>query len=215
MQQKLQFVIVDDHFLFRNGLKLLLQNYYPEAEILEASNGLEYIQLLEKYSPSLVFMDINMPVMDGVEATANSLEIYPELNIVALSMFGDEAYYYRMIQVGAKGFLLKNSDVEEVIEAIETVLDGKNYFSRELLFNIIKNFNKLSDSTGEFHELSEREMEILKLICQGLSNHEISEKLFISKRTVDKHRSNILEKTNSKNTAQLVMQSIKNKWIEL
>jgi len=214
MQRNLQFVIVDDHSLFRNGLKLLLQNYYPEAQILEASNGLEFIQLLENNDPSLVFMDINMPLMDGVEATIKSMQTNPDLKIVALSMFGDEAYYYRMIQAGAKGFLLKNSDVEEVIEAIETVLERKNYFSKELLFNIIKNFNKLNDCSGEFHELSEREMEILNLICHGLSNQEISEKLFISKRTVDKHRSNIMEKTNSKNTAQLVMHSIKNKWIE-
>ncbi|MDP3443335.1 MAG: response regulator transcription factor [Ignavibacteria bacterium] len=215
IQQNLQFIIVDDHSLFRNGFKLLLQNYYPESEILEASNGLEYIQLLEKYKPNLVFMDINMPVMDGVEATEQSLKTIPELKIVALSMFGDEAYYYRMIQAGAKGFLLKNSDIEEVIEAVENVLDGKCYFSKELLFNIIKNFNKSNVSTGELDELSGREMEILKLICLGLSNQEISEKLFISKRTVDKHRSNILDKTNSKNTAQLVMHSIKSKWIEI
>ena len=215
ISRKLCFVIVDDHSLFRNGLSLLLQNYYPEVEIFEASNGQEFIHLIKKIEPQLVFMDIDMPYMDGVEATSLSLEIKPELNIIALSMYSDEGYYYRMIQAGAKGFLLKNSNVEEVIDAANTVMGGGNYFSKELLFSIVKNFKRTGNNSSDLLELSSREMEILKLICEGLSNQEIGEKLFISKRTVDKHRSNILEKTNSKNTAQLVMHSIRNKWIEL
>lgn len=215
MKRPLKLMIVDDHSLFRNGLRLLLKSFYPDALIAEASNGHEFLENLEKTKPDLVFMDINMPVMDGVEATLQSMSLIPELKIIALSMFGDEAYYFRMIQAGAKGFLLKNSEMEEVIEAIEIVLEGNNYFSKELLFSVIKNFRQTLDPESGQQYLSDREMEILKLICQGLSNQEISEKLFISKRTVDKHRSNIMEKTNSKNTAQLVIQSIKNKWIEL
>ena len=128
-------------------------------------------------------------------------------------MFGDEAYYYKMIDAGVKGFLLKNSEIAEVREAIESVMAGDHYFSNELLLSIVKNLNKKSLEEDTGINLSERETEILQLICLGLSNKEISEKLFLSKRTVDKHRANILFKTNSRNTAHLVMNTIKHKWI--
>jgi DNA-binding NarL/FixJ family response regulator len=118
-----------------------------------------------------------------------------------------------MVDAGAKGFLLKNSDMTEVIEAIDTVINGDHYFSKELLLNIVKNLRKSKDGNWKAIDLSEREMEILELICKGFSNQEIGEKLFLSKRTIDKHRANILEKTASKNTAQLVMNAIKNQWI--
>jgi DNA-binding NarL/FixJ family response regulator len=154
-----------------------------------------------------------MPVMDGIEATKRAILSNPNLKIIALSMFGDEAYYYKMIDAGVKGFLLKNSEISEVTEAIEAVLDGDNYFSKELLYNVVKNLRASGMFADNKIDLSEREVEILELICQGFSNQEIGEKLFISKRTVDKHRANILTKTNSRNSAQLVMNAIKNKWI--
>jgi DNA-binding NarL/FixJ family response regulator len=158
-------------------------------------------------------MDISMPIIDGIEATRRATELYPDIRIIALSMFGDEAYYYKMIDAGVKGFLLKNSEIAEVREAIESVMAGDHYFSNELLLSIVKNLNKKSLEEDTGINLSERETEILQLICLGLSNKEISEKLFLSKRTVDKHRANILFKTNSRNTAHLVMNTIKHKWI--
>ena len=211
--RKFTLSLVDDHKLFRNGLRLLLVNSYPNIEITEANDGNEYLQSLATHLPDVTLMDISMPIIDGIEATRRATELYPDIRIIALSMFGDEAYYYKMIDAGVKGFLLKNSEIAEVREAIESVMAGDHYFSNELLLSIVKNLNKKSLEEDTGINLSERETEILQLICLGLSNKEISEKLFLSKRTVDKHRANILFKTNSRNTAHLVMNTIKHKWI--
>lgn len=210
-----KLTIVDDHSLFRNGLKLLLSSIYPGIHILEAQNGSDFINTLSFQLPDVVLMDINMPEMDGISATHKALEMHPDLKIIALSMFGDEAYYFKMIDAGVKGFLLKNSELNEVQEAIDTVMQGDNYFSKELLYNVVKNLRNSGTLGTKRIDLSDRELEILELICKGFSNQEISDQLFISKRTVDKHRANILSKTESRNTAHLVMNAIKQNWINL
>ncbi len=207
--------IVDDHTLFRKGLKLLLENDFPGVRFSEASTGREFLEMLPKIQPDLVLMDINMPGIDGAETTQLALAARQELRIIALSMFGDEAYYYKMIDAGVKGFILKDSEIGEVTSAIRTVLDGGHYFSQELLYKVVKNLRTAGMLEEEGMLLSDREQEILDLICKGHTNEEIAERLFISKRTVDKHRSNILSKTNSRNTAHLVMNAIRNHWIEL
>ncbi len=215
IQSKRKIIIVDDHTLFRNGLRILLNNMENYRVIAEAANGKQFLDQLEKEMPDLVLLDINMPVMDGIEAATLAHEKYPELKIITLSMYGEEDYYYKMVNAGVKGFVLKNSDIKEVKNALDVVFDGGSFFSSELLQNLVNSLRSTAKSK-EFHtELSEREMEILILICQGLSNQEIGDKLFISKRTVDKHRANILEKSESKNTAQLVVYAIKNRLVEL
>lgn len=205
--------IVDDHKLFRQGLKILIENLPNIDRITETNNGQEFISFLQNECPDLVLMDIEMPVINGVEATRYGLQLYPDLKVVALSMFGDEDYYYQMIDAGARGFLLKNTDFSEVKNAISAILEGSNYFGEELLYSIIRNIKTHKSDTAD-DVLSEREKGILLEICSGLSNQEIADKLCISKRTVDKHRSNILLKTSSKNTASLVMYAIKNNLIE-
>ena len=202
-------LLVDDHTLFRNGLKLLIDNSKVAKVVAEASSGVDFLDQINKYQDTIIFMDIQMPKMNGIEATKIALEKYPHLKIIALTMFGEDEYYYQMIESGVKGFLLKNTDIDEVLEAIETVAKGENCFSKELLYSIIKNLSQTKSSDFNDPNLSDREIEILQLICEGLSNQDIADKLFISKRTVDKHRSNILEKTGSNNTASLVMYSIK------
>ena len=212
---KRKIIIVDDHTLFRNGLRILINNMDDYQVVAEAANGKQFLDLIDKDVPDLVLLDINMPVMDGIEAATLAHEKFPELKIITLSMYGEEDYYYKMVNAGVKGFVLKNSDIKEVKAALDVVFDGGSFFSSELLQNLVNSL-KSSPKSKEFHaELSEREMEILILICQGLSNQEIGDKLFISKRTVDKHRANILEKSESKNTAQLVVYAIKNKLVEL
>ena len=214
-QPKRKVIIVDDHTLFRNGLRILLNTLEDYQVVAEAANGRQFLDLLENSVPDLVLLDINMPVMDGIEAATIAQKLYPDLKIITLSMYGEEDYYYKMVNAGVKGFVLKNSDIKEVKTALDVVYDGGSFFSSELLQNLVNSLKSSSKSKESHAELSEREMEILILICQGLSNQEIGDKLFISKRTVDKHRANILEKSESKNTAQLVVYAIKNKLVEL
>jgi DNA-binding NarL/FixJ family response regulator len=212
--EKIRIIIADDHQLFRNGLKILL-NAFQEFEVTgEASNGEEFLRLLKNTPGDVVLMDINMPEMDGIEATRKGLRINPDIDIIALSMYGEEEYYYKMVDAGAKGFLLKDSDISEVKEAILTVRKGGSYFSQELLYHVIQKI-KHREQESKSANLSKREKEILMKICEGLSNQEIAETLFISKRTVDKHRANLLGKTNSKNTASLILFAIRNKLIEI
>lgn len=212
--EKIRIIIADDHQLFRNGLKILL-NAFPEFEVAgEASNGEEFLKILVNTKAEIALMDINMPEMDGIDATRKGLKLCPEINIIALSMYGEEEYYYKMVDAGAKGFLLKDSDISEVKEAILTVRKGGNYFSQELLYHVIQKI-KHRENESKSANLSKRETEILFKICEGLSNQEIADNLFISKRTVDKHRANLLGKTNSKNTASLILFAIRNKLIEI
>ena len=211
---KIRIIIVDDHQLFRNGLKILLASF-PEFEVAgEVSNGVEFLRLLKNVRADVTLMDINMPEMDGIEATRKGMKLCPEMNIIALSMYGEEEYYYKMVDAGVKGFLLKDSDISEVKEAIQTVVRGGSYFSQELLYHVIQKI-KHREHESKSANLSKREKEILLKICEGLSNQEIAESLFISKRTVDKHRANLLGKTNSKNTASLILFAIRNKLIEI
>jgi DNA-binding NarL/FixJ family response regulator len=212
--EKIRILIADDHQLFRNGLRILL-DAFPEFEVVgEASNGEEFLRILSGTPAEIALMDINMPEMDGIEATRKALKINPEIAIIALSMYGEEEYYYKMVDAGAKGFLLKDSDISEVKDAILSVRKGGNYFSQELLYHVIQKI-KNREFESKSANLSKREKEILFKICEGLSNQEIAESLFISKRTVDKHRANLLGKTNSKNTASLILFAIKNKLIEI
>lgn len=211
---KIKIIIADDHQLFRNGLRILLEAFDNFEICGEAVNGAEVLKILENTDCDLVLMDIDMPVMDGIDATRESMAINPDVKIIALSMYGEEEYYHRMVEAGAKGFLLKDSDINEVKEAIVNVHNGGNYFSQELLQHVIRKIRSRETETKHAN-LSTREKEILYNICEGLSNQEIAERLFISKRTVDKHRANLLSKTNSRNTASLILYAIKNKIIEI
>lgn len=216
--KKLKIYIVDDHKLFREGLKLLLSTQDFVQHIYEASNGLEFVENLSMIDCDVVLMDIEMPMMNGIDATQAALRQKPGMKIIVLSMYGDEQYYYKMIDAGVKGFVLKNSGIEKVITAIQKVAGGENYFSEELLVNILNNMrdnNNKTEHEAPDNEISERELEILYHVCRGSSNQEIADELFISKRTVDKHRANLLSKTGSRNTAALVMYAIKNKIINI
>lgn len=208
-------MLVDDHALFRNGLKLLLGANKDFKVIAEASNGQECLDLLDVIPVDIILMDISMPTMNGIDATEAAIAKKPDIKVITLSMYGDEAYYNQMMEAGANGFLLKESDIDEVFTALYNVIEGRSYFSQELLQNLIKNYQNNTEKSESLSELSDRELEIISLICKGHSNIEIADKLFVSKRTVEKHRSNILTKTNCKNTASLVMFAIKNNIVEI
>lgn len=201
--------IVDDHTLFREGFRLLLQKLPYISRVDEASCGEEFLSMLDSGLPDMVFMDISMPGAGGIETTRRAMELFPELKIVALSMYTDEDYTSRMINAGARGFILKNSGIQDVEDCIRMVTSGHNFFSPEIMESILRNLSK-NEKQPKNSDLSERETEVLSRICLGLSNQEIAGLLRISKRTVDKHRENLLLKTGSKNTAGLVMFAIRN-----
>ncbi|MBO5830531.1 MAG: response regulator transcription factor [Alistipes sp.] len=216
MERRIKIALVDDHTLFRTGLAGLLSQHDSFKVVSSVGSGEEFLRLLPTIDVDVVFMDISMPGLDGSETTRRALAERPELRIITLSMYGDEHFYTLMMECGACGFLLKDSNIEEVYGAVNTVYNGDSYFSPTLLESLTRNMSRLAITTpNEEDALSDREIEILVEVCRGLSNQEIADKLFISKRTVDKHRANILEKTGCRNTANLVVYAIKNRLVEI
>ena len=214
----IRIALVDDHSLFRRGLRMLLLTH-PDFEVVaEASSGEEFLELLPQAQPDVVFMDYSMGALNGADTTERAIAQASELKVISLTMYGDNAYYTRMAAAGAKGFLLKDSGFDEVVEAVQTVCGGGTYFSSLLLTSLSQSLRSTQTHTHSINEqdmLSEREVEVLVGICQGLSTQEIADRHFISKRTVDKHRANILEKSGCKNTASLVVYAIKNGLVEV
>ncbi|HHH54342.1 MAG TPA: response regulator transcription factor [Bacteroidetes bacterium] len=215
MDKKIKIIIVDDHEIFRKGLTMVINQFPSTGVIAEASNGKEFLSLLNSYKPDIVFMDIRMPVMDGIEATKKVIRKYPDIKIIAISMFGEEEHLENMIKAGAKGFLLKNINTEEIEYAIKQVASGNNYYSSELLPYFTNKFLHTTNESEDEVRFTRREMEILKLVTKGLSSKEIGAKLFISKRTVDGHKANMINKTGSKNVIDLLIYAIKNNLVKI
>ncbi|MEI6121988.1 MAG: response regulator transcription factor [Bacteroidota bacterium] len=208
----IRLAIVDDHEIFRKGLRIIL-NEIDEIKVMgEAQNGHELFEILKHQTIDVVLMDIRMPVMDGIEATKKVVEKYPNIKIIALTMFEEISYFNQMVEAGADGFLLKKTNKDELSRAIHQVLLDETYFSEEFISNVNK--TQRPKSRLMTIELTEREQEILELICKGMSNAEISKYLGISARTIDGHRAHLLEKTGTKNSPHLVMFAIKNGLIQ-
>ena len=210
----IKLIITDDHVMFRESISRMLTMRKVAEVVAEAGSGNELLSLLDSQKPDLVLMDISMPGMDGIEATRKAIEKQPGLKVLTLSSFGDEQYYYNMVEAGAKGFVLKNTSLSELEKAITEIANGGSWFSSELLQKVILNMSAKSkkDATTDF---SDRELEILKLVCENLSNEQIAEKISLSYDTVKWHRANILSKTGCKNAVGLLLFSLKNKIIEI
>ena len=207
-------IIVDDHRMFRESLKKMLQMEGFVKVMGEASTGKEFIKMLATHNPDVVLMDISMPEMDGVEATRKALEIQPDLKVLTLSSFGDERYYYSMIESGVKGFVLKSSGIHELLQAIEEVRSGGSWFSNELLRKVISSIGKSTNKNVK-NELSEKEVEVMRFVCEGYTTEQIAKDLNLNYEAVKSIRDGILKKTNSPNTAALVMYAIRNSLIEI
>jgi DNA-binding NarL/FixJ family response regulator len=214
--EKRKILIVDDHKMIRDILKSYIDD--PETEIIEAQNGKEALTFFETNQFDLVMTDIDMPEMDGITLSSTLLEKKPEQKILVLSMLTDTSYVKKMLKAGVSGYISKEAEQEEILKAIETVLKGENYYSQTITNAIMSNMsgNKPKTKTRTVLEqpLTKRELEVLKLIIQEYSNEEIAEKLFISKRTVDAHKQNILGKTGAKNIVGLVMHSLERNLFE-
>jgi DNA-binding NarL/FixJ family response regulator len=218
MDKKYKIIIVDDHPLFREGIRLLIEKENIGEVIGVAENGLEFLNLLETLNPDLVLMDIVMPVMNGLEATRQAKKIRPDLKILVLTMSDEAEQCADLINSGAIGFVNKGSDKAILEQAIQAVASGSNYYSTDILRSLAANFRQapvIHQPPAPAVELSERELEILMYFCMGLSVSEIAEKIFRSVKTVEAHRSRLIEKTNTKNTLNLVLYAIKHQLVEI
>jgi DNA-binding NarL/FixJ family response regulator len=213
MEESIKIILVDDHEIFRKGLKLVLSKLKYTKVIAEASNGVDFLKLLIDHNPDIILMDIQMPEMNGIDATIAALKKYPELNIIALTMFNENDYIQSMIDAGVKGFLMKNINKETLDKAIQTVSNGGNYYSEELFDFFTQQITKEVKPSSVNVKLTKREKEILQLVCEGLSNKEIADILYVSERTVVGHKSNLFLKLDCKNTISLMFYAIKNKLV--
>lgn len=209
---QISIVIADDHELLRDGFRVMLKKY-PDIKLLgEAENGKSLIDLVQKVKPDVVLTDIKMPEMDGIEATRMLLKKNPGIRIIALSMFDEENLIIDMLEAGARGYLLKNSHKDEIMDAIRLVHYGQTFYckttSAKLVSMIAKSkFNPHKKTPAP--DFTEREIQIIKLVCEQLSNKEIADRLNLSVRTIEGYREKIQEKMEVKNTAGIVVYAIK------
>lgn len=205
--EKIRLAIIDDHNLFREGLLLVLNQIDGIEVVYDTSDGNRFVQALREMEVDVVLMDIEMPVIGGAPTTEMALKVKPDLKVIALTMFSDTGHYTQMIQAGVKGFILKKANKFELEQAIREVHRGGAYFSQEILQKLA--FRHQGKSAGT-EELTLREMEIMVLICQGFTSQEISERLHISCKTVETHRTNLFLKADVRNIAGLIAWAIRN-----
>ncbi|HLR14365.1 MAG TPA: response regulator transcription factor [Bacillota bacterium] len=227
MDKTVDIVLIDDHKLFREGVKRILDYEDSFQVVAEGGDGLAASKLVKEYQPDVVLMDINMPEMNGIQATANLVSQYPDTYVIILSIHDDESYVTHALKTGARGYLLKEMDSDSLIEAIKVVSEGGSYLHPKVTHNLVKEYRRLarerSVSNAEeqviyqkpLHLLTKRECQVLQLMAEGNSNRSISETLFISEKTVKNHVSNILQKMKVNDRTQAVVTAIRKGWVEV
>ncbi len=224
-----RIVIIDDHQLFREGVKRILDYEETFTVVAEGDDGTEAVNLFEEYQPDVVLMDINMPNINGVDATRQLIDTYPDTKVIILSIHDDEAYVNHALQSGAQGYLLKEMDADALVEAVKVVASGGSYLHPKITHNLVKDYRRLAEETQKrgsnrfseveyrkpLHLLTRRECEVLQLLADGKSNRAIGEILYISEKTVKNHVSNILQKLNVNDRTQAVVMAIKNGWVQV
>jgi DNA-binding NarL/FixJ family response regulator len=212
----IRIIVADDNRLLR---ELLVNNLVDSKDIevvAEVNDGMEAVARSKDLKPDIVIMDIDMPILDGVEATVKILKDFPDVRVIALSGYSNRKYIKKMLEAGAAGYLNKNCEYDELIQAIHTVHSGNKYLSEEITDIVIKDYLGKEESLPEIDtELTEREIEILKLIVDGIPVSSIAGRLFVSVKTINTHRQNILEKLNLKSTADLVKYALRKGIISL
>lgn len=217
----IKLAIADDQVMFLKGLRMILSTFENVEIVIEAYNGQELLDALETTMPDVILMDLKMPVMDGLEATKAIKAAYPGLKIILLTMFDDERLINHLMKSGANGYLLKNEEPGVLQEAIHAVLEKDYYFNEYVSKALLKGLPALKGELQSQLDLSsrlgltKRELEVLDLICKELTTAEMAERLYISERTVEGHRKNLLEKTGVRNTAGLVLFAIRNRLVDI
>lgn len=219
MKPTIQIAIADDHALFRSGLNALLSQFEGLAVVAEAANGKELLQKIsENPAIDIVLLDISMPEMDGIEALKAIKQNYPAVKVIMLTMIQDDAMILHFMTLGANSYLLKECEPQELEWAIRSVMQSGFYFNERvstvMLNKIVKGDRFKPQFKGNV-SLTDREFEVLECVCKGLTNPEIGDKLFISPRTVEGHRKNIMEKMGVTNTAGMVVYAIKKGWVDV
>jgi len=218
--EKIKIILVDDHQIVRDGIKALISDDASINIITEASSASELYFKLETYKPDIILMDINLPDETGIEITRKLKETSPSIKILILSMHMSEDFVVNAIEAGANGYLPKNTTRKELLEAIRTLYKGEDFYNESISNILVKSYVKKAQSSGKEKEekhvdLTRREKEIITLFAQGLSNKEIADQLFISVRTVESHKNNIMNKLELKSTVDLVKFAIKNNFVDL
>jgi two-component system response regulator NreC len=212
MERMIRILIADDHGIVRTGLKLLLERR-PDLEVIgEASDGREAVRLASELSPDVVVMDIGMPLLNGIDATALIVKENPRTAVVILSMYADESYIVRALNSGAKGYLLKDNADDDVEKAILTVVQGKPFFSASIAQSMLDDYLRLMRERGvqdSYELLTDRERQVLQLLAEGKSNKEAAALLHLSPYTVESHRTNLMQKLNLHNTAEIVLYAVR------
>lgn len=204
---KYRILIADDHAMVRDGVKNLISKNAELEVVAEAQTGKQALELFDNLKPDLMILDISMPDMNGMEVSKEILNKNPAANIVVLSMYEDGDYISRCIEYGVKGYVIKNESGAELDYAIKSVLQGKNYFSRHVQDVIFKKYTESvakKKPKEDLVKLTQREIEIIKLIAEGLTSQQMADKLFISPRTVETHRANLMKKLVVKNAVELI-----------
>ena len=217
MEKIIKYAIADDHKLFRKGIIAVLEDSPGFKLVLEAQNGRELLNNLNKAKPDIILLDLRMPEMDGIETTVEIRKQNEDVKIIIVTMLDDEKYVIHLMEVGANGYLLKNAEPEEIKTAITTAYENGYYFNdyvNKALLKRVVHKNQLKPVFNNNIELTSREIEVLKLICNEQTANEISKLIFLSPRTVEGIRTKLLEKIGVKNTAGLVMYAVKNRLVE-
>src|SRR5690625_5384621 len=225
--KEINIVLIDDHKLFREGVKRILE-FEPSFKVMaEGDDGTEAEALVKEYQPDVVLMDINMPGMNGVQATSKLVDKFPDVNVIILSIHDDESYVSHALKTGAQGYLLKETDSDALIDAIKVVSEGGSYLHPKVTHNLVQEYRRLSrenslnptsngiEYTKPLHILTKRECQVLQLMAEGNSNRSISESLYISEKTVKNHVSNILQKMKVNDRKQAVVTAICKGWVEV
>lgn len=214
--KKIQVAIADDHSLLRNALAKLIGTFEGYTVIFEADNGKDLRnKIMQNVVPDIVLLDINMPEMDGFETTQWLHKTYPHIRILALSMLSDEKTIIKMFRLGAKGYLLKNTDPAELKQALDSIVDKNVYLSEYVSGKLVMGLHQEAEPTSKEVVLQEKEREFLRWVCSELSYKEIAEKMFLSPRTIDDYRQSLFNKLKVHSRVGLVMYAIKNGIVDI